>query len=290
MDIAANTYQRILARQYPEADFLSAERLTGGVSADVYRIDYVERDDTTAIVVRIHGANHNGVNAKLEFDLLSAVCQFGIPAPRPVSVDTSGEIIPEPYLLIEFISGSTQVEGVALPQVLHEMAQQLRRIHRPVPDTFPVLPGRTEAFPDAYEWLKDERWVDLVALVQTIETSFSGEPVLLHGDYWPENIMWQDDRIVAVLDWEDAATGDPLSDLACCCLELSYLHGEEVTEQFLAAYGAEIDRVRFSLWQIHVASAAAAYMGNWGLPASREAHMRRIAIASIEQAWDRLKG
>jgi len=39
------------------------------------------------------------------------------------------------------------------------------------------------------------------------------KPVLLHGDFWPGNVLWKDGRIAAVIDWEDAALGDPLADL-----------------------------------------------------------------------------
>ena len=39
-------------------------------------------------------------------------------------------------------------------------------------------------------------------------------PALLHGDYWPGNILWKDGRLAAVIDWEDACLGDPLVDLA----------------------------------------------------------------------------
>jgi aminoglycoside phosphotransferase (APT) family kinase protein len=35
---------------------------------------------------------------------------------------------------------------------------------------------------------------------------------LLHGDYWPDNTLWRDGRLVCVIDWEDAALGDPLAD------------------------------------------------------------------------------
>jgi aminoglycoside phosphotransferase (APT) family kinase protein len=33
--------------------------------------------------------------------------------------------------------------------------------------------------------------------------------VLLHGDYWPGNILWRDGTIEAVVDWEEAQFGDP---------------------------------------------------------------------------------
>src|SRR5690606_1157569 len=48
-------------------------------------------------------------------------------------------------------------------------------------------------------------------------------PSVLHGDFWPGNVLWRDGRIAAVLDWEDAAVGDPLSDLAAARLERLYV-------------------------------------------------------------------
>jgi aminoglycoside phosphotransferase (APT) family kinase protein len=37
---------------------------------------------------------------------------------------------------------------------------------------------------------------------------------VLHGDYWPGNVLWRDGRLVGVIGWEEAAFGDPLADLA----------------------------------------------------------------------------
>ena len=39
-------------------------------------------------------------------------------------------------------------------------------------------------------------------------------PVLVHGDFGPQNVLIQDDRITALLDWEFAHIGQPVEDLA----------------------------------------------------------------------------
>ncbi len=115
---------------------------------------------------------------------------------------------------------------------------------------------------------------------------FAGAPVLLHGDFWPQNLIWRDARIVAILDLEDAALGDPLSDLACALLELKYLFDDARVDRFYAAYRrhASVDPLRLAQWQIYVASAAQHYMGAWGLEPSREAHMRQTALRQIREA------
>jgi aminoglycoside phosphotransferase (APT) family kinase protein len=41
----------------------------------------------------------------------------------------------------------------------------------------------------------------------------SGPPAVVHGDTKLSNLMWHDGRISAVLDWEMALNGEPLSDL-----------------------------------------------------------------------------
>ena len=105
-------------------------------------------------------------------------------------------------------------------------------------------------------------------------------------------MLWFNAAIVATLDWEDAALGDPLSDVACCLLELRYQFGREYLPHFLQSYTAhkQIDYKRLPLWQIYVAAAAQHYMDQWGLEKTKETHMRKEAIASIHEAGSLLMG
>jgi aminoglycoside phosphotransferase (APT) family kinase protein len=45
--------------------------------------------------------------------------------------------------------------------------------------------------------------------------------VLVHGDYRIGNLVWRGDRIVAVLDWERVAVGDPMQDLGFFCMPMA---------------------------------------------------------------------
>src|SRR5687767_2566978 len=60
--------------------------------------------------------------------------------------------------------------------------------------------------------------------------------VVLHGDYWPGNVMWRQRSLVAVIDWEDACLGDPLADLATARVELLCRYGAEAMERFTTRY------------------------------------------------------
>ena len=56
--------------------------------------------------------------------------------------------------------------------------------------------------------------------------------VLLHGDFWPGDVLWQAGRLTAVLDWEDAQVGDPLADVGNTRLEFLWAFGREAMQQF----------------------------------------------------------
>lgn len=63
------------------------------------------------------------------------------------------------------------------------------------------------------------------------------DPVWLHGDLHPRNIIVKDRRIAAVIDWGDLCAGDPATDLAAAWL----LFPERAHGEFRDAYGAISD-------------------------------------------------
>ena len=79
--------------------------------------------------------------------------------------------------------------------------------------------------------------------------------VLLHGDFWPGNILWRDGQIVGVIDWEDAALGDPLADIANSRLELLWAFGVEAMQRFTDHYQslADIDFANLPYWELYAA-------------------------------------
>src|SRR5262249_760197 len=53
---------------------------------------------------------------------------------------------------------------------------------------------------------------------------------------WPGNIVWNDGRLVAVIDWEDATLGDPLTDLAISRLDILWIFGIDAYHSFTQYY------------------------------------------------------
>lgn len=279
----------VVAAHLPGATFRRASRLAGGVSADVYRLEcQADGGATRSIVLRIHGPNHNGHPAALEFGILGAVTRLGICAPRALALDESLGLIPYPFLLLDHLEGETAAPADPADQQIVRMAEGLAHIHAAPITNLPALPGRNDPLPEVFDYLpKDPAFEVLrMRLSGLRHTRYDGAPALLHGDFWPGNLLWRGQELVGVLDWEDAAVGDPLSDVACTALELRYVVGPEGAERFLRAYDGlrPIARHRLALWQIYVAAAGQHSMGAWGLAPAREAHMRATALAVIGEA------
>lgn len=290
MTMVPDDFERVVATHFPGARLRASERLTGGVSADVYRLDLTFADGSERpIVLRIHGATHGGHPLELEYPLLAALHTAGVPVPEVLAMDASRSVLEHPYLLMEFIEGTTKVPPEEADQRIDMMADALTAIHATPSGNLPALPDRRDVpLDDLVSYLPaGAEWDDLRAAVAKIKSSpFEGPSLLCHGDYWPANVMWRDGRIVAILDWEDCALGDPLSDVACACLELSYLYGERGAARFKHAYQQRsvLDEKRFALWQLYVAAAAQHFMGAWRLEKAREDHMRSTALASMRAA------
>lgn len=286
-----SAYTGIAACLCPNAQVERIVRLTGGVSADVHRLDLKLIDGTTSsVVLRAHRAFHSGHSVELEYQLLQALHQNGLSVPKPLLVDSGSSILGNPFLVIEFIEGTSEIPSTHKGQYIDLVADKLAEIHTLSIADLPTLPMRTDLLPEVLDYLpEDLEWKSLIDHLRSrSDTKYLELPKLLHGDFWPENLLWQNGSIASILDWEDAAFGDPLSDVAGCRLELRYKFGREGMQRFTQAYAKHrvVDRDRLALWQVYVAAAAQQFMGEWGLDPALEAHMRAEALSSIREAGD----
>jgi aminoglycoside phosphotransferase (APT) family kinase protein len=104
------TYAAIASSMFPGAKLKAVVRLTGGVSADVHRLDLNLRGgSTTSLVLRAHGTSHSGHAAALEIQLLQALHRGGVPVPEPLHVDVSGDLLADPFLIMAFVDGTSAI-------------------------------------------------------------------------------------------------------------------------------------------------------------------------------------
>lgn len=209
-----------------------------------------------------------------EFRLLVALRTFGLPVPPPRLFDDSGTILDLPYCVLDYVEGSHRVESSDPAATGRLFATQLAAIHR-VDGARPelsALPARTEKVgrlvaqtPEALDDSVDEGTVRR-QLFSRWPPPEPDRPALLHGDFWVGNLLWRADEIVAVIDWEDASTGDPLTDVATTRLDLLWAFGPlsmaAFTEHYLALTGRS--STRLALWDLVAALRPAGILSDWG--------------------------
>lgn len=110
---------------------------------------------------------------------------------------------------------------------------------------------------------------------------------ILHGDFWPGNIMWNDGKLLSIIDWEDAAYGDPLADFANGRLEILFAFGMEAMVNFTNQYEALMTEINFSIlpyWDLCAALRLASSMSEWGLDENTEKLKRDKYQVFVTQA------
>jgi len=234
-----NAFEGVVQRVNPGSNLLRAWALTGGVSAEVTALEVLLPDgQTQKMIVRRHGVVDLGLNPNIaadEFALLRFLKAVGLAAPESFYLDSSGEIFPTPYLVVEFVEGTPDFAPSNLADFIRQMASALAQIHvldglNPalafLPQQTLILTEKLKQRPTNLDDSLDEGPIR-DALEAACPPTATNNIALLHGDFWPGNILWKDGQIAAVIDWEDALLGDPLADLANARLEVLWAFGVE---------------------------------------------------------------
>ena len=275
--------------------------MEGGVSADVFRVDLVEpAGGERSVVLRSHrDPAFKGARPEVlarEFAVLTLLHASGLAVPEPLALYAGSEA-DGAWLVMEWVEGSTEVAAVDVPAALHQMADFLAELHRLDVDPASLalgvledpLAGVSAHLPDDGTGWAVRRALDSLddAPVDSRDTQR-----VVHGDYWPGNVIWSDGQIAGVIDWEDSCIGDPLADLASARVELACAYGVEAAEQFTRDYLAArdmrsmtaLDLVTLPIWELYVSASALASMQGWGLTPAAEARRRKQTRAMFDDA------
>ena len=291
-------FQHLVHRFEPEDRLLRTWPLTGGISAQVTALEIQRLDgQRVKMIVRRHGPadlKRNPQVAADEFRLLNILHSAGLAVPTPYQLDQSGEIFPTPYLVVAYVEGQTEFAPPDLADFIRQMAAQLTSIHAldGAQASLSFLP-RAEQVYAAKLSTRPARLDDSLgegrirAVLEPVWPPAQRNPsVLLHGDYWPGNLLWRDGRLVAILDWEDAQVGDPLADLAVTRLEMLWAFGAEPMQRFTEAYFSltPVDVSHLPYWDLCAALRPAFKIAEWAGNPERERMMRERHHWFVAQA------
>lgn len=213
----------------------------------------------------------------------------GVPVPRLLAYTTDRSVFERPFSVTGFVEGEshdiTKVEqwpvwrshreelgrqivdvlatlqdvrwhDTALASVLGPRGNQRSRVAAIV-DRYltPLLKSSAE------RGVAQPLWRDMGAwLVENAPELDEDDMVIVHGDYRFGNLLWQDTRIAAVVDWERAMLGDPMADIGFICMPLSRrvepelmgkaLRFDALAERYEKGAGRAVDIGRVQYWSV----------------------------------------
>lgn len=293
-------FERVAQKLYPRSRLVQTWRLRGGVSAQVMAFEIEQSDgQRQKMLVRQYGVidlKHNPHVAADEFQLLQLLHSHRLAVPMPYCFDQSNEIFSTPYIVIEYIDGKPEFALSHVPGLISQLAAFLASIHRIEMEDISFLPQQEKLYTRMLreQPMHVDESFNEGAIRNTLEAAWTfpqhNKPVLLHGDFWPGNVLWRDGQLVAVIDWEDAQVGDPLADLANSRLEILWASGIEAMQRFTQHYRAmtDIDFSNLPYWDLFAALRPIAKITTWGLDENIEKAMRERHQWFVAQAFENL--
>ena len=284
--------EKVLDSFHPELELTNFEPLVGGASSEVFLIKAKRDNKELNLVLRAEGGPPSKNSIQTEFNLLKSLNDVTIPSAEPLFIDTSCNILDQPFMLLSFLEGNNKMPKEENIDLIPKMVEQLNLIHSTNLAVLPNLPLQINPLDGLHEYLpKGKEWTELGNYLLSLKnTAFEGKRVFLHGDFWLGNILWSGNEIVGVVDWDYAAIGDPLSDLAVSSLEMRYEFGKEGMNQFCEAYlkHSMIDNSRFSLWLISIASSTLHFINQWNLSEAKKNLIKTEALLTIQEEFQSL--
>lgn len=262
-------------------------RMAGGASRELWALDLslegAGRRERLELVLRRDPAGREGEGDRgLEFRVLAAAGEAGLPVPRVHWCCTDPGVLGSPFFLMERVQGETIPRRIlrdaafekARGRLVARLGEVLAGIHALDPAA-PGLAGLASSVGGV-----DSARGEVARLAEGLrQLAVEPHPVLdlaerwllerapqprrralVHGDYRLGNLVCDGDELRAVLDWELSHLGDPVEDLGWLCVRAwRFGHDDlpvaglgtrqELVAAYEAAGGATVDPAALRFWE-----------------------------------------
>ncbi|WP_231920087.1 aminoglycoside phosphotransferase family protein [Microlunatus soli] len=180
---------------------------------------------------------------------LQLAAEFGLSAPRLVGADLDGSASGTVATLETWLPGSSALPPAVSVTRLRNAGAALARVH-----AFSLAPHedlRLRPRPVADDDFAAERRagrMPTTGLLQRADemTRQHGvpatDPVFVHGDAWPGNMLFEGDSCTALIDWKTAGIGDPGVDLSGFRLQMAIQYGPDAPDEVLRGWQEQAGR------------------------------------------------
>jgi len=242
---AVDTLDEALLASYLEANIdefkgpLTASKFAGGQSNPTFKIDaasgsYVlRRQPPGKLLKSAHAVDR-------EYRVLAALADTDVPVAKVYHLCEDPQVIGSMFYIMEFCEGNvyweSSLEQISSNQQRTKMYDEMCRVMAAIHSVDLEKVGLSDyGRPGNYFQRQYDRWSaqykaselkPIPEMDQVIEwlgkniPEDDGRVSLVHGDYRLDNLMFSSDneRVIAVLDWELSTLGHPFADLAYQCM------------------------------------------------------------------------
>ena len=221
-------------------------------------------------------------------------------APRLLATDPDGSTAGVPAMLSTVVPGSSRVPLVAGVERLRGLGAAAAALHAVPMDPRPALPLRTRSLEDMdFDAMRRAHgrsplFEEAEQAVATIPRP-EGVTVLIHGDLWQGNTMWEGDTLTGIIDWDAAGVGHFGVDLGPLRLDAAMFFGQpaadEVLTGWLQASGHPLDdrggehAPTVAYWDVVAALCTPPDMAHW-LPALTGQGRPDLTAAAVNERRD----
>ena len=210
-----------------------------------------------------------------EFNTVRSLWGSGVPVAKALWMDATAEAIGSPFFVTERVAGTADMsllrrqaddpEARAVAVDLASAAARLHQVDRHDVGVAGFLPAVTiddASLAQVAYWeeiFERQRLEPLPVLVFAFGWLRDHPPrtqrvSIVHGDMRFGNVLYEDGRICALLDWEMVHLGDPLEDLAWAYRSLWSLEKFLPVDEFVARYceltGSTVTADHFLYWRL----------------------------------------
>lgn len=216
LDIDADLVRRLVAAQFPQWSGLPVEPVdSSGTSNAIFRLG----DELAVRLPRVEWTR-SGLDTELAW-LPALAPRLPVAVPAPVAVGEPGDGYPWRWAVCRWCDGEIPAPGRAGVGVARDLARFLHALRAVDPTGAPRGSNRgaplatRDRMRPAAEDLRDE--FDVAAILSVWEAALAApewdrDPVWLHGDLLPANLLVEGDTLTAVLDFGCLTLGDPACD------------------------------------------------------------------------------
>ncbi len=216
IEITPDLVRQLLLEQHPHLADLPLTEVGSGWDNVMFRLG-------DHLAVRIPRRTYFAHSIAIEQEFLPKLKLF-LPTPTATNIGKPSDFFPYPWSVVPWLPGENADLAPPISAESETLTQFLKSLHQPASENAPYNPYRgcnldfreqmlKEGNFDINPFLSEHNQAQWQQALSATPQPAQNRP-WVHGDLHPQNILTQNNKFSAIIDWGDLTSGDPAVDAA----------------------------------------------------------------------------